>query len=76
MTAVLAAAVHGGAPQLLAAGDPDLGAGFIAFLVVLALAVASYFLLRSMNRHMKRVPDSFEPVERDDGRPGTGGGSP
>jgi hypothetical protein len=70
VTAVLAG------PQLLAAGDPDLGAGFIAFVVVLALAVSSYFLLRSMNRHMKRVPDSFEPIERDEPRHRGGSGSP
>jgi hypothetical protein len=47
--------------RLLASGDSDFGAGFIAFLVVLVLCVASYFLFRSMNRHLRKVPASFEP---------------
>jgi hypothetical protein len=46
---------------VLATGDDAFGAGFIAFMVVLALGVASYFLLRSMNRHLRNVPASFEP---------------
>jgi hypothetical protein len=58
MTAVLAA---GGHPLLLASGDSDLGAGFIAFSVVVVLAVACYFLFRSMTRHLRKVPPSFEP---------------
>jgi len=47
--------------RVLASGNSDFGAGFIAFLVVLVLCVASYFLFRSMNRHLKKVPTSFEP---------------
>jgi hypothetical protein len=49
------AAVH-----VLAAGDSDFGAGFIAFSIVLVLSVASFFLFRSMNRHLRKVPDTFE----------------
>ena len=47
--------------RLLASGDSAFGAGFIAFLVVLVLCVASYFLFRSLNRHLRKVPASFEP---------------
>jgi hypothetical protein len=50
-----------GAMQLLAGGDSALGAGFIAFVVVVALGVACYFLFRSMSRHLRKVPTSFEP---------------
>jgi hypothetical protein len=44
---------------VLADGDSSFGAGFIAFLVVVALCVASYFLFRSMNRHLKGLPTKF-----------------
>ena len=37
-----------------------MGAGFIGFLVVLALVVAAIFLFRSMSRHLRKVPDSFD----------------
>jgi hypothetical protein len=49
------------AMQLQAGGDSALGAGFIAFVVVVALGVACYFLFRSMTRHLRKVPPSFEP---------------
>ena len=42
--------------------DSDTGKGSpIGFFVVLVLVIAVYFLYRSMNRHLKRVPDSFDP---------------
>jgi len=42
--------------------DSDTGKGSpIGFFVVLVLLIAVYFLYRSMNRHLKRVPSSFEP---------------
>jgi hypothetical protein len=47
--------------RLLADGGGDLGAGFIAFAVVVALSVACYFLFRSMTKHLRNVPASFEP---------------
>jgi hypothetical protein len=47
--------------QLLASGDGAFGAGFIAFLVVVGLSVACYFLFRSMSRHLRKVPASFDP---------------
>ncbi|HTR71094.1 MAG TPA: hypothetical protein VMH41_12820 [Mycobacteriales bacterium] len=49
------------AGRLLADDNGPLGAGFIAFLVVLALAIASFFLFRSMSRHLRKVPGSFDP---------------
>jgi hypothetical protein len=39
------------------------GAGLIGFLVVLGLFVASVFLFRSMTRHLRNVPTSFEPPD-------------
>ena len=47
---------------VLAAGS--LGAGFTAFLVVLVLVIAAVFLFRSMNKHLKKVPPTFD--EKDD----------
>jgi hypothetical protein len=49
------------AMRLMAGGDSALGAGFIAFMVVVALGVACYFLFRSMSRHLRKVPGSFDP---------------
>jgi hypothetical protein len=52
---------------ILANSDGGLGAGFIAFLVVLALCLASYFLFRSMSRHLKKVPATFDqPTDADE----------
>lgn len=42
-----------------------MGAGFIGFLVVLALVVAAVFLFRSMNRHLRKVPKSFDEPPKD-----------
>jgi hypothetical protein len=44
---------------ILADGDSAFGAGFIAFVVVVALCLACYFLFRSMNRHLKGLPTKF-----------------
>jgi hypothetical protein len=52
--------VAAGAGRVFAAGNGDLGAGFIAFVVVVALGVACYFLFRSMTRHLRKVPASFD----------------
>jgi hypothetical protein len=49
------------AGRVLASGDGALGAGFIAFIVVVALSVACYFLFRSMTKHLRKVPASFDP---------------
>jgi len=52
-----------------------MGAGFAGFLVVLALIVGAVFLFRSMNRHLRNVPKTFEPPpppEPTDEKPTTG----
>lgn len=49
----------------LADDDTDKGSP-IGLLVVLLLLVAVYFLYRSMSRHMKRIPTSFDPVRAGD----------
>jgi hypothetical protein len=54
---------------VLADGDSAFGAGFIAFLVVVALCVASYFLFRSMNRHLKGLPTKFPQPPADSTEP-------
>ena len=54
------------AERLLASGGSGLGAGFIAFLIVLALAVGSFFLFRSMSRHLRNVPNSFDAPAEDE----------
>ena len=38
----------------------SLGAGAIGFLVVLVLCIAAFFLFRSMSKHLRKVPASFE----------------
>jgi hypothetical protein len=53
------------ADRILASGGSAFGAGFIAFLIVLALAVASFFLFRSMSRHLRKVPSSFDAPAED-----------
>jgi len=50
------------ASSLLA--DSDIGKGSpIGLLVVLLLIVAVYFLYRSMNRHLRKVPPEFNPPD-------------
>lgn len=44
-------------------------AGPAGLLVILLLGVATVLLVRSMGRHLNRVPPSFDP---DDGRPDDG----
>jgi hypothetical protein len=51
--------------MMLADGGSGLGAGFIAFIVVVVLALSSYFLFRSMTRHLRKVPTSFDPPHDD-----------
>ncbi|MGN6474529.1 MAG: hypothetical protein ACTHK4_12910 [Mycobacteriales bacterium] len=52
--------------RVLASGDSAFGAGFLAFLIVLALAVGSFFLFRSISRHLRKVPSSFDPPPPDE----------
>ena len=55
--------------------DPSTGKGAewgkaapIGLLVILLLAVAFVFLVRSFTRQLKKVPDSFDPPEEARGR--------
>ena len=45
---------------------PEFGeASPLGLLVVILLGVALVFLIRSMTKHLKRVPASFDPPEKD-----------
>jgi hypothetical protein len=55
------------------AGAPTGMAGPVALFIIIVLCVASFFLFRSMSRHLKRVPVAFDDDPRDDPR---FGGSP
>jgi hypothetical protein len=56
------------ADLLAAAGDQlpeDVGkSGPLGLLLTLLLLIAVFFLVRSMSKHLKRVPRSFDPAER------------
>ena len=58
---------------VLAAGG-SIGAGTWAFIVVVVLVVGSILLFRSMNRHLRKVPTSFDeaPEETSDQPPDNG----
>lgn len=54
-----ASALADGAPQHT---GPDFGkASPIGLLIVVLLLIATLFLLRSMNKQLKKVPESFDP---------------
>jgi hypothetical protein len=41
---------------------PDFGkASPLGLLVVVLLLIATFFLIRSMNRHLNKLPESFDP---------------
>jgi hypothetical protein len=41
---------------------PDFGkASPFGLLIVVLLMIGTFFLIRSMNRHLKKLPESFEP---------------
>lgn len=46
---------------LLAAGDQSGQAGPLGLFIILALGAATVLLIRSMSRHLKRVPPTFDP---------------
>jgi hypothetical protein len=56
------------ADVLAAAGDQlpeDVGkSGPLGLLLTVLLLIAVIFLVRSMSRHLKRVPPSFDPADR------------
>ena len=53
-------------PLLLAVAEEDVTAGPIGLLIVALLGVATVFLVRNMNKRIKRLPPSFpDQAERD-----------
>ena len=47
-------------------GQPEFGkASPVALVVILALGLATVLLIRSMTKHLKKVPASFEPQPAD-----------
>ena len=54
--------------MMLASGD-EISAGYLGLLVVLLLGVATVFLIRNMNARLKRLPRSFDDVNRRDDGP-------
>ncbi|MDP9239291.1 MAG: hypothetical protein M3O55_01425 [Actinomycetota bacterium] len=46
---------------VLAAKDQPAQAGPLGLFIIVLLGVALFFLIRSMNRHLRRVPQSFDP---------------
>jgi LPXTG-motif cell wall-anchored protein len=49
------------APVILAATDSsNVGPGLLGFVVVLILGFGVFLLYRSMNKHLRRVPKSFD----------------
>jgi hypothetical protein len=53
---------------LLAGSESD-KAGPLGLLVILLLGVATVLLIRSMNRHLRKVPPSFDPPAEPDKHP-------
>ena len=59
MSQLLLAVIADGTPRNT---GPDFGkASPLGLVVIVLLLVATLFLLRSMNRQLKKVPDSFDP---------------
>jgi len=44
-----------------AAKDQPAQAGPLGLFIIVLLGVALFFLIRSMNRHLRRVPPTFDP---------------
>ena len=38
----------------------------VGLVVLIVFFIAVFFLVRSMNKHLRRVPDSFDPPPQDD----------
>lgn len=57
--------VLAGNPVPPADKGPEFGkASPVGLVVVLLLLLATVFLIRSMNKHLRRVPESFDPPEQ------------
>lgn len=63
MNLVLLAAIDIFADDAPRRTGPDFGkASPFGLLVVVLLLLGTFFLIRSMNRHLKKLPESFDPV--------------
>jgi hypothetical protein len=51
-------------------------AGPLGLLVVILLAIATFVLIRSMSRHLRRVPQSFDPAPPEETAVEAGPGGP
>jgi len=68
---MVTAAISGGgyAPLVQRAAEArtsEIGPGLLAFGIVVLLAVATFFLLRSMMQHIRKVPPTFDNEPADD----------
>jgi hypothetical protein len=45
---------------VMATDDAGVSAGWLGFLIVVLIGVATYLLIRNMNARLKRLPKSFE----------------
>lgn len=62
------------AQRLEEARTSEIGPGLIAFSIVVLLAIATFFLLRSMMHHIRKVPPTFDNEPTDDPSGRTSGG--
>jgi hypothetical protein len=66
MITVLAVQPLLGQDQAPPAQGPEFGGSSpVGLVVTLLMVVALIFLVRSMNKHLRKVPPSFDPVEQD-----------
>jgi len=65
MTPVLAAWLAAGGPNQPNGQGQEFGSSEpIALLLIIVLFIAVAFLIRSMTRHLKKVPKTFDPEEQ------------
>ncbi|MFL6179844.1 MAG: hypothetical protein ACJ74E_08350 [Actinomycetes bacterium] len=60
MSLSVVGSVTGSARLVDEATADQLGPGLVAFTIVVLLGIATFFLLRSMLHHIRKVPPSFE----------------
>jgi len=63
------ATAHSAATVLLAVDDNKVTPGLLGFLVFAALGVGTWWILKAMNRSLKKVDFVEEPVAHDQGGP-------
>lgn len=49
--------------RLAEAETSEIGPGLIAFTIVVVLAIATFFLVRSMLHHVGKIPPTFDSAE-------------